>query len=63
MKPTFPKVIVLLDGRKFPVAEVHHQMQRGGWRVSWIDERPKGTIAEVVGEEFRELAPAERPPR
>jgi hypothetical protein len=59
MKPKFPKVIVLLDGRRFPVAQVHTQMGRDVWRVSWMDERPKGCLAEVVGEEFRELAPKE----
>lgn len=52
-----PKVIELADGRRFPIERVHYQMQRDRWRVSWVDERPKGCIAEVDGEVFREYVP------
>lgn len=55
MTMPLPKVIVLLDDRRFKVRTVHYQMSRDTWRVSWEDERPKGGIATIDGDAFREV--------
>ncbi len=54
MTRVLPEHITLLDGRRFKVVKVHHRMTREAWRVEWFDERPKGCLAEIVGDEFRE---------
>ncbi len=56
-----PRVIVLLDGRRLTVQQVHYQVDRTRWRVSWLDGHAKGGLAERVGEEFHEVAREDRP--
>ncbi len=58
--PPLPKEIVLLDGRRLAVAKVHYRASRTTWRVSWWDTRPKGALATIEADVFREV---ERPER
>lgn len=51
------KTLLLLTGETVKVHTVHYAAGKRHWRVSWIDEksgRPKGCVAELVGDRFEE---------
>ena len=63
MSIKYPRYIETVAGGRHFIEKVWYEMGRGVYRVSWrVGDTPKGCLAVVSGEDFREYVhPAPRP--